>query len=169
MKELQKLQPEMEKIRKKYPNDKMKQQEEIYALQRKYKINPLGGCLPMLVQIPIFFAFYKVLVVSIELRQAPWILWIPDLSARDPLLILPLLMGISQYVMQKLTPTAGADPTQVKMMQLMPLIFTFMLIYFPSGLLLYWTVSNIIGIGQQLYVNKYDQAAKITANAKSNP
>jgi len=169
MKELQKLQPEMEKIRKKYPNDKMKQQEEIYALQRKYKINPLGGCLPMVVQIPIFFAFYKVLIVSIELRHAPWILWIPDLSSRDPLLILPLLMGLSQYLMQKLTPTAGADPTQMKMMQLMPLIFTFMLVYFPSGLLLYWTVSNIIGIGQQIYVNKFDQAAKIAQTAKSNP
>ncbi len=153
MKELQKLQPEMEKIRKKFPDNKVKQQEEIYALQRKYKINPLGGCLPMLVQIPIFFAFYKVLLVSIELRHAPWMLWIPDLSSRDPLLILPVLMGGSQFLMQKLTPTAG-DPMQARMMMFMPLIFTFMLIYFPSGLLLYWTVSNIIGIGQQVYVNK---------------
>jgi len=153
MKELQKLQPEMDKIRKKYPDDKMKQQEEIYAMQKKYKINPMGGCLPMLVQIPIFFAFYKVLLVSIELRHAPWILWIPDLSSRDPLLILPLLMGVSQFVMQKLTPTTG-DPMQARMMMMMPLVFTFMLIYFPSGLLLYWTVSNLIGIGQQIYVNK---------------
>ena len=157
MKEMQKLQPEMDKIRKKYPNDRMKQQEEMYALQRKYKINPMGGCLPMLVQIPVFFAFYKVLVVSIELRHAPWILWIPDLSSRDPLLILPLIMGLSQFVMQRLTPMAGADPTQAKMMQMMPLVFTFLMIYFPAGLLLYWTVSNIIGIGQQIYVNKYDQ------------
>ena len=159
MKELQKLQPEMDKIRKKYPDDRMKQQEEIYALQRKYKINPMGGCLPMVVQIPIFFAFYKVLVVSIELRQAPWILWIPDLSVRDPLLILPLLMGVSQFVMQKLTPTAGVDPAQARMMQFMPLVFTVMLIYFPAGLLLYWTVSNIIGIAQQIYVMRADKAA----------
>jgi YidC/Oxa1 family membrane protein insertase len=162
MKELQKLQPEMEKIRKKYPDDRMKQQEEIYALQRKYKINPMGGCLPMLVQIPVFFAFYKVLVVSIELRQAPWMLWIPDLSTRDPLLILPLLMGISQFVMQKLTPTAGVDPAQARMMQFMPLVFTVMLIYFPAGLLLYWTVSNIIGIAQQIYVMQVDKAVNLS-------
>jgi len=160
MKELQKLQPEMEKIRKKFPNDRTKQQEEIYALQRKYKINPLGGCLPMLVQIPIFFAFYKVLMVSIELRQAPWVGWITDLSVRDPLLILPLVMGLSQFVMQKLTPTAGADPTQAKMMQFLPLVFTVLMVYFPAGLLLYWTVSNIIGIGQQLFVNYLDQPPK---------
>ncbi len=154
MKEMQKIQPEMAKIRKQYPNDKMKQQEEIYALQRKYKINPLGGCLPMLVQIPIFFAFYKVLLVSIELRHAPWILWIPDLSSRDPLLILPVFMGASQFLMQKLTPTASMDPTQAKMMMIMPLVFVFIMVYFPSGLLLYWTVSNLIGVGQQIYVNK---------------
>jgi len=154
MKELQKLQPEMQKIRNKYPNDRMKQQEEIYALQRKYKINPLGGCLPMIIQIPIFFAFYKVLMVSIELRHAPWMLWITDLSSRDPLLILPVLMGASQFFMGRLTPTAGADPTQAKMMQLMPLFMTILLVYFPSGLLLYWTVSNMIGIGQQIYVNR---------------
>lgn len=166
MKELQKLQPEMDKIRKKYPNDRMKQQEEMYALQRKYKINPMGGCLPMLVQIPVFFAFYKVLAVSIELRHAPWILWIPDLSIRDPLLILPLVMGASQFLMQKLTPMAGADPTQAKMMQFMPLIFTFLMVYFPSGLLLYWTVSNIIGIGQQVYVNKFDN--KVVAASGKN-
>lgn len=157
MKELQKLQPEMEKIRKKYPDDRLKQQEELTALYRKYKINPMGGCLPILIQIPIFFAFYRVLLVSIELRHAPWILWIQDLSSRDPLLILPLLMGLSQFFMQKLTPTTTMDPTQAKMMMLMPLVFTFMLVYFPSGLLLYWTVSNIIGIAQQIYVNKVSE------------
>ena len=154
IKEFQKLQPEIEKIRKKYPDDRMKQQEEILALQRRYKINPMGGCLPMLIQIPIFFAFYKMLLVSIELRLAPWILWIQDLSSRDPLLILPILMGVSQYLMQKLTPTAGGDPMQVKMMQLLPIFFTFLLMYFPAGLLLYWTVSNIVGILQQIYVNR---------------
>ncbi len=153
MKEFQKLQPEIEKIKKKYPDDRLKQQEEILALQRKYKINPMGGCLPMLIQIPIFFAFYKMLLVSIELRHAPWILWIKDLSSRDPLLILPILMGLSQYAMQKLTPTT-ADPAQARMMMLFPLFFTFLLLYFPAGLLLYWTVSNIIGIIQQIYINK---------------
>jgi len=107
----------------------------------------------MLIQIPIFFAFYKVLLVSIELRHAPWLLWIQDLSARDPLLILPVIMGISQFVMQKLTPTT-VDPNQAKILMFMPLFFTVLLVYFPSGLLLYWTVSNIIGIAQQIYVNK---------------
>ena len=156
IKEFQKLQPEIEKIRKKYPDDRMKQQEEILALQRRYKINPMGGCLPMLIQIPIFFAFYKMLLVSIELRHAPWFLWIQDLSSRDPLLILPVLMGASQYLMQKLTPTTG-DPTQAKMMMFLPIFFTFLLMYFPSGLLLYWTVSNIVGIFQQIYVNRTTQ------------
>jgi YidC/Oxa1 family membrane protein insertase len=153
MREMTKLQPEMKKIREKHPNDRMKQQEEMAALYKKYKINPMGGCLPMVIQIPIFFAFYKALLISTELRHAPFAAWIQDLSSRDPLLILPVLMGGSQIIMQKMTPTTG-DPTQAKMMMLMPVVFVFLLMYFPSGLLLYWTVSNIVGIGQQVYVNK---------------
>jgi YidC/Oxa1 family membrane protein insertase len=153
MKEMTKLQPEMKTIREKYAGDRMKQQEEMAALYKRYKINPMGGCLPMVIQIPIFFAFYKALLISIELRHAPFFGWINDLSSRDPLLILPLLMGGSQIIMQKMTPTTG-DPTQAKMMMLMPIVFVFLLLYFPSGLLLYWTVSNIVGIGQQIYVNK---------------
>lgn len=154
MKELQKLQPEMQKIREKYPNDRMKQQEEMAALYKKYKINPLGGCLPMLLQIPVFFAFYKALLISVELRHAPFFGWIQDLSGRDPLLIWPVLMGVTQVAMQKMTPTTSMDPTQARMMMLMPLLFIFLLLYFPSGLIIYWTASNLVGIGQQIYVNR---------------
>ncbi len=153
MKEMAKLQPEMKVIREKYAGEKMKQQEEMAALYKRHKINPMGGCLPMIIQIPVFFAFYKALLISIELRHAPFFGWINDLSSRDPLLILPMLMGGSQLIMQRMTPTTG-DPTQAKMMMMMPIVFVFLLLYFPSGLLLYWTVSNIVGIGQQVYVNK---------------
>ena len=154
MKEMQKLQPEMQKIKERYPNDRMKQQEEMASLYKKYKINPIGGCLPMLLQIPVFFAFYKALLISIELRHAPFFSWIQDLSGRDPLLIWPLLMGGTQILMQKMTPTTSVDPTQAKMMMLMPLVFIFLLLYFPAGLIIYWTCSNLVGIGQQIYVNR---------------
>ena len=154
MKEMQKLQPEMQKIKERYPNDRMKQQEEMAALYKKYKINPIGGCLPMLLQIPVFFAFYKALLSSIELRHAPFFGWIQDLSGRDPLLIWPLVMGGTQILMQKMTPTTSADPAQAKMMMLMPLVFIFLLLYFPAGLIIYWTMSNLVGIGQQMYVNR---------------
>jgi len=154
MKEMQKLQPEMQKLKERYPNDRMKQQEEMAALYKKYKINPIGGCLPMLLQIPVFFAFYKALLISIELRHAPFFGWILDLSGRDPLLVWPLLMGGTQILMQKMTPTTSVDPAQAKMMMLMPLVFIFLLLYFPAGLIIYWTCSNLVGIGQQIYVNR---------------
>ena len=154
MKEMQKLQPEMKKIQEKYKDDRMKQQEEMAALYKRHKINPLGGCLPMLLQIPVFFAFYKALLISIELRHAPFFGWILDLSNRDPLLIWPLVMGGTQILMQKMTPTTSADPMQQKMMMLMPVVFIFLLLYFPSGLIIYWTCSNLVGIGQQIYVNR---------------
>jgi YidC/Oxa1 family membrane protein insertase len=154
MKEMQKLQPEMQKLKERYPNDRMKQQEEMAALYKRYKINPIGGCLPMLLQIPVFFAFYKALLISIELRHAPFFGWIQDLSGRDPLLIWPLLMGGTQILMQKMTPTTSMDPAQARMMMLMPLVFIFLLLYFPAGLIIYWTCSNLVGIGQQVYVNR---------------
>ncbi|OGP59328.1 MAG: hypothetical protein A2V67_15840 [Deltaproteobacteria bacterium RBG_13_61_14] len=154
MKEMQKLQPEMQKLREKYPKDRMKQQEEMAALYKRYKVNPLGGCLPMLLQIPVFFAFYKALLISVELRHAPFFGWIQDLSGRDPLLVWPVLMGATQVAMQKMTPTTSMDPTQARMMMLMPLVFIFLLLYFPSGLIIYWTASNLVGIGQQIYVNR---------------
>ena len=165
MKAMQSLQPQMMKIRERYKDDKQRMNQEVMQLYRTYKVNPMGGCLPMVVQIPVFIAFYKVLGASIELRHAPFMLWINDLSAPDRLFpdlglpyvgglpILTLLMGASMFIQQKMTPTPG-DPTQAKVMLLMPVVFTFMFISFPSGLVLYWLVNNILGIAQQYWTNK---------------
>ncbi len=169
MKKLQELQPKMNEIREKYKKDPQKMQAEMMELYKKYKVNPMGGCLPMLLQIPVFFALYKVLLISIELRGAPFMLWITDLSAPDtlfghipqwmPLLAgsavgpLPIVMGITMVIQQKMTPTAG-DPRQAKMMMLMPIVFTFMFLNFASGLVVYWLVNNILSIIQQFFVNK---------------
>lgn len=169
MKEMQKLQPLMMKIREKYKDNKEQMNRELMQLYRTYKINPMSGCLPMLVQIPVFFALYKVLSASIELRHSPFMLWIKDLSAPDrlfefsfsiPLMdppygipVLTLLMGASMFIQQKMSPPPG-DPTQAKVMLLLPVIFTFMFINFPSGLVLYWFVNNILSIGQQYYIQK---------------
>lgn len=167
MKTMQKLQPKMKKLKDKYGDDKEKLNKEMMQLYRTYNVNPMSGCMPMLIQIPVFFALYKVLLQSIELRHAPFMLWINDLSAPDRLMIpgvdipylggipvLTLLMGISMYLQQKLSPSS-LDPSQAKMMQFLPVIFTFMFISFPSGLVLYWFVNNILSIAQQYYVNKY--------------
>jgi YidC/Oxa1 family membrane protein insertase len=128
-------------------------------LYRKYKINPMSGCLPILLQIPVFFALYQILQLAIELRQAPFILWIQDLSAKDPYYILPILMGATMLIQQKITPST-ADPTQQKIMLIMPVVFTFIFLTFPSGLVLYWLVNNIFGIAQQFYINQKIKKAK---------
>ncbi len=153
MKQMQKLQPEIKKIREEFKDDKMKQQEEIQSLWKRHKINPAMGCLPMLLQFPVFFAIYKALLISIELRHAPFMWWIIDLSSRDPLYIWPVAMGATQLITQKMTPTQ-MDSTQAKLFLAMPIVFTFILRNFPAGLLIYWTVQNIVGIGQQIYVNR---------------
>ena len=169
MKEMQKLQPIMSKIREKYKNDKQKMNQEMMSLYKTYKVNPMGGCLPMLVQLPVFFALFRLLGSCIELRHAPFVFWIKDLSAPDRLFhfsfsipfmtppcgvpVLTLLMGASMFIQQKMTPTPG-DPAQAKMMMFMPIIFTFMFINFPSGLVLYWLVNNILSIGQQYRIMK---------------
>ncbi|MGB9498052.1 MAG: membrane protein insertase YidC [Dissulfuribacterales bacterium] len=167
MKTMQKLQPKLAKLKESYGNDKEKLNKELMQLYKTYKVNPMSGCLPMLLQIPVFFALYKVLLQSIELRHAPFMLWINDLSAPDRLMIpgvnipylggipvLTLLMGVSMYLQQKLSPSS-LDPTQARMMQFLPVIFTFMFINFPSGLVLYWLVNNVLSIAQQHYVNKF--------------
>ncbi len=167
MKTMQKLQPKLKKLKEKYGDDKVKMQQEMMQLYRTYKVNPMSGCLPMVLQIPVFFALYKVLLQAIELRHAPFMLWINDLSAPDRLMIpgvdipylggipvLTLLMGASMYFQQKLSPSS-LDPTQAKMMQFLPVVFTFMFINFPSGLVLYWLLNNIFSIAQQVYVNKF--------------
>jgi YidC/Oxa1 family membrane protein insertase len=154
MKAMQKLQPEMAKLREKYKNDKEKLNQEMMTLYRVHKVNPAGGCLPMLIQLPIFVAFYRALGYSIELRHTPFVGWLQDLSAQDPYYITPLLMGVTMFVSQKLTPTS-ADPSQNRIMQIMPLMFTFMFLSFPAGLVLYWLTNNVLSIAQQVITNKF--------------
>jgi YidC/Oxa1 family membrane protein insertase len=153
MKKLQQLQPKLKEIQQKYKKDPKRMQEEMMKLYKKHKVNPMSGCLPILIQIPVFFALYKVLLVAIELRGAPFMFWIKDLSMKDPYYILPIVMGITMFVQQKMTP-AATDTQQQKIMNFLPLIFTFLFLNFPSGLVLYWLVSNILGIAQQWYVNR---------------
>lgn len=169
MNAMRKLQPLIKEIREKYKDDKAKINQETMALYRTYKVNPLGGCLPMLIQLPVFFALYRMLYEAIELRHAPFIGWINDLSAPDRLFrfgvkipfmeppygipVLTLIMGATMVLQQKMSPAPG-DPTQAKMMMLMPIVFTVIFINLPSGLVLYWLVSNLVSIAQQYYTQK---------------
>lgn len=169
MSEMKKLQPLMTEIRDKYKNDKQKMNQELMALYRTYKVNPLGGCLPMVLQIPVFFALYRMLYQAIELRHAPFFLWITDLSAPERLFdfgfsipfmeppygipVLTIIMGATMLLQQKMSPPPG-DPTQAKIMMLMPIVFTFIFINFSAGLVLYWLVNNVLSISQQYYVQK---------------
>jgi len=162
MKDMQKLQPKVAKIREKYKDDKEAMNKELMALYRTFKVNPMAGCLPMVLQLPVFIALYNVLGYAIELRHATFIptlpfthiVWLADLSTKDPLLITPLVMGATMFLQQKMTPSTG-DPTQAKMMMFLPLIFTFMFLNFASGLVVYWLVNNVLSIAQQYYTNKY--------------
>ena len=153
MNEMKKLQPKIEALKGKYKNDQTKIGQETMALYREHKVNPFSGCLPMLIQIPVFFGLYKALMYSIELRHSPFFFWIQDLSAKDPYYITPVIMGATQFISQKMTPAMG-DPMQQKVMLLMPVIFTFFFLNFPSGLVIYWMFNNILQIGQQYYINK---------------
>ncbi len=169
MAEMKRLQPLMTEIREKYKDDKKKMNEEVMGLYKTYKVNPMSGCLPMVVQIPVFFAFYRMLYGSIELRHAPFLWWINDLSAPDrlfsfnfavPLMtppygipVLTIIMGATMFLQQKLSPPPG-DPAQAKFMMMMPLIFTFIFVNFPAGLVLYWLVNNVLSISQQYYITK---------------
>lgn len=169
MNEMKKIQPLMKEIREKYKDDKQRMNKEVMGLYRTYKVNPLGGCLPMVVQLPVFFALYRMLYEAIELRHAPFFLWIDDLSAPDRLFrfdftvpfmeppfgipVLTIVMGASMLLQQKMSPPMG-DATQAKMMMFMPIIFTVIFINFSSGLVLYWLVNNLLSIGQQYYTQK---------------
>jgi len=150
---MRKIQPEMMRLKELHGDDKQKMGQEVMKLYKKHKVNPLGGCLPILIQIPVFFALYKVLLMSIEMRQAPFIGWLHDLSVQDPYFILPVLMGASMFIQQKLNPQP-ADPMQAKIMQFLPPVFTIMFLFFPSGLVLYWVVNNVLAIAQQWFVMK---------------
>jgi YidC/Oxa1 family membrane protein insertase len=162
MKAMQALQPQVNALRSRYQKDPPALQRETMALYRKHRVNPMGGCLPMVAQVPIFYALYLALSVSVELQNAKFVcfgqlfgvdLWICDLAAHDPTYVLPVLMGITMFVQQKLTPTMG-DPRQAKMMLFMPVVFTFMFLNLPSGLVLYWTVSNVLQILQQKLMDR---------------
>jgi YidC/Oxa1 family membrane protein insertase len=163
---MQKLQPQMAKIRERFKETPEQMNKEIMELYRRHKVNPLGGCLPMVLQIPVFIGLYQALLNTVELRHAPFLLWINDLSAPDRLgaiqlpfvqypgvPVLTLLMGVSMFVQQWMTPSAG-DPAQQRVMMIMPLMFTFMFVNFPSGLALYWLVNNLLTIAQQFYINR---------------
>ena len=172
MEKMKKMQPEMKRIQTLYANDKQRMNLELAMLYKKSGVNPLSGCLPLLLQIPVFFALYKSLVISIEMRQAPFFGWIKDLSVADPtsifnlfgllpyqpwnwlpqIGILPILMGITMYIQQIMQPAMSTDETQAKIMKFLPLLFTIMFAGLPSGLVLYWTVNNILSIVQQKYI-----------------
>jgi YidC/Oxa1 family membrane protein insertase len=171
MSKMQELQPKIKAIRARYKKAKTdmaqrrRMNEEVMKLYKEQGVNPAGGCLPMLIQIPVFFGFFRLLMVAIEFRQSPFILWITDLSAKDPFYVTPILMGVTQFISQKMTPTS-ADPTQARMMLMMPVIFTILFISFPSGLVLYWLTNNVLQIAQQYIMNRLREKEKRKTHGK---
>jgi len=161
------LQPKMAAMKERYGDDRQQMSMKMMELYKKEKVNPLGGCFPLLIQMPVFIALYWVLMESVELRHAPFFLWINDLSVKDPYYVLPLLMGASMYLMQKMQPTAPTmDPMQQKMLQMMPVFMTVFFVFFPAGLVLYWLMNNLISIAQQLYItNQFNKEVEAKAAA----
>lgn len=153
MANMRKVQPRLAAMKERFGGDRQKMNQAMMKMYKEEKINPLGGCLPILVQIPVFISLYWVLLESVELRQADWIFWFTDLSAKDPYFVLPLLMGITMFIQQKLNPPP-MDPMQAKIMQALPIVFTVFFAFFPSGLVLYWVVNNTLSIAQQAYITK---------------
>lgn len=151
--------PKMQALKDQYGDDRQKLSQAMMELYKKEKINPLGGCLPIIVQMPVFLALYWVLLESVEMRQAPWMFWITDLSIKDPFFILPIIMGVTMFIQQQLNPTPP-DPMQAKVMKLLPIIFTFFFLWFPAGLVLYWVVNNVLSIAQQWYITRQIEQAK---------
>ena len=172
MQKLKDLAPKMKEIKEKYGKDPAKMNQQMMELYKKHGANPMGGCLPMLLQIPVFFALYRVLLNADELQGAPWILWISDLSRQDPYFVLPILMGVTMFVQQLITPNTMTDPMQQKIFKWFPVIMTFFFLTFPSGLVLYWLTNNILSIAQQYYINhayeKYkEKVRKRSANREA--
>lgn len=171
MSKMQELQPKIKALKAKYKKAKQdigqrrKMNEETMKLYKQHGVNPAGGCLPMLIQIPVFWGFFRLLVVAIEFRHSPFIFWIKDLSVKDPFFVTPILMGITQFISQKMTPTS-ADPTQARMMLMMPVIMTIFFMNFQSGLVLYWLTNNILQIGQQYIMNRIRQKKKRESHGK---
>ncbi len=160
MNRLKELAPKIKSIQEKYGDDKQKASMHMMELYKKEGANPMGGCLPLILQIPVFFAIYRVLLNSIELKGAEWILWIHDLAEMDPYFILPILMGVTMFIQQKITPNTMQDEMQKKIFQLLPVIFTFFFLWFPAGLTLYWFINNLFTIVHQYYLNKMFEKAK---------
>ena len=157
MAQMRKLAPRLQALKERYGDDRQKMNQAMMDMYRTEKINPLGGCLPILIQIPVFIALYWVLLESVEMRQAPFILWLTDLSAKDPYFVLPLIMGVTMFIQQKLNP-APMDPMQAKVMMILPFVFTIFFAFFPSGLVLYWVVNNVLSIAQQWLITKRVEA-----------
>lgn len=151
MAKMRKLQPRLAQLKESYGDDRQRFNEEMMSLYRKEKVNPMGGCLPIMVQIPVFISLYWVLIETVELRQAPFLLWVHDLSAKDPFFVLPVVMGITMFLQQRLNP-APVDPLQAKIMRMFPIVFTVFFLFFPAGLVLYWVTNNTLSIMQQWYI-----------------
>jgi YidC/Oxa1 family membrane protein insertase len=166
MRKMTELQPKIRALQERYKNDRTRLSQETMALYKAHKVNPLGGCLPTFIQIPVFFAFYYTLINTVELRHAPFFWWIHDLSAKDPYLITPLLMGVSMIALQLLTPNQqNTNPTQQRMMLLMPIVFTFIFLSLPSGLVLYYLFSNILSIAHLLFFRQWQKNRPLLAQA----
>ena len=165
MAKMRAIAPRLQALKQEYGDDRMRMSQEMMRIYKEEQVNPLAGCLPVLMQKPIFLALYWVLVESVQLRHAPWIGWIHDLSSMDPYFILPLCMGLAMFVQQSLNPQP-TDPMQARVMKFMPIIFTAFMLFFPAGLVLYWTVNNLFSMVQQYLINKQvdkQQAAKDAA------
>jgi len=160
MQKIKEIAPKIKEVQEKYKGDPARMNAAVMEMYKKHGANPLGGCLPLLLQIPVFFAIYRVLLNAVELQGAPWMLWVTDLSRMDPYFILPILMGATMYYQQKITPSNFTDPLQEKIFKFLPVIFTFFFFTFPAGLVLYWFVNNIFSIAQQYMVNKQFEAAR---------
>ena len=164
MQKLKDLAPKMKEIQAKYKDDKQKQSMHMMELYKKHGANPMGGCLPLILQIPVFFAIYRVLLNAIELKGAEWIFWIQDLAEMDPYFVLPILMGATMFLQQKITPNTMQDEMQKKIFQFLPVIFTFFFLWFPAGLTLYWFINNLFTIGQQYYINSVFERKRVEKN-----
>ncbi|MCL2657846.1 MAG: membrane protein insertase YidC [Betaproteobacteria bacterium] len=166
MAKMKTLMPRMKRIQEEYKDDRMKMNQEMMELYKREKVNPMGGCWPILVQMPVFIALYWVLLSTVEMRQAPWLGWITDLSVKDPYFILPIIMGVTSLIQVKLNP-APPDPVQAKVMLFMPIFFTIMMAWFPAGLVLYWVVNNLLSIGQQWYITRMFGASASEAHHRT--
>lgn len=162
MANMRRVAPKLQALKEQYGDDRQKMSQAMMDLYRKEKINPLGGCLPILVQMPVFIALYWVLMESVQLRHAPFMLWIDDLSVMDPYFVLPILMGASMFIQMQLNP-APPDPMQAKIMKFMPVVMTIFFLWFPSGLVLYWLVNNILSIAQQWVITRQIEKADVAA------